>query len=178
MYRITAYVLPLIYLFLLGGLWILITAKDPPEILQDLKKVFDYSFIVMVAIFWAVYFLAKRNLFDPLVTAMERRLTFISGREEAHAQAEHRLQEARRTFDLNLKRVRENERWALDALRKELSSERDRALAALKSELQRDLDARLEALKAEAGRLRASLEPEIRRMTGKVVSKVLKRDVA
>ena len=170
MYRITAFVLPVVYILLFLGMYSLLKADKLP--------VFDYSFFIMVAIFWAVYFLAKRNLFDPLVAAMERRRTFISAREEVHAQAGHRLQEARRTFDLNLKRVREEERWALDALRKELSSERERAMAALKAELQRDLDVRREALKAEAERLRAVLEPEVRRMTRAVVSKVLERDVA
>jgi len=178
MYRITAYVLPLIYLLLLASLWILFTSQNLPEILQDLKKVFDYSFIVMVAIFWAVYFMAKRNLFDPLVAAMDRRRTFVTGHEEGHSRAERGLQEARRTFDLNLKQVREEERTALDALRKELATERDRALAGLKDELQKDLDRHSDALKVESDRLRASLEPEIRRMTRAVVSRVLKRDVA
>jgi len=170
MYRITAYALPVVYLLLFVGMYSLLKEGKLP--------VFDYSFFIMIAIFWAVYFLAKRNLFDPLMTAMERRRTFISGREEAHASAVHRLQEARRTFDLSLKKIREEERASLDALRKELSLERDRSLAALKAELQRDLDAHRVALEAEAGRLRSSLEPEIRRMSQTVVSKVLKRDVA
>ena len=170
MYRITAYVLPAVYILLFLGMYSLLKAGKLP--------VFDYSFFIMVTIFWAVYFLAKRNLFDPLVMAMDKRRTFISGREEDHARAQHRLQEARRSLDLNLKRVREEERASLDALRQELTLERSRNLAALKVELQGELDARRKELEAEAERLRASLEPDIRRISRMVVSRVVKRDVA
>jgi F0F1-type ATP synthase membrane subunit b/b' len=170
MYRITAYVLPVVYILLFLGMYRLLKAGKLP--------VFDYSFFIMVSIFWAVYFLAKRNLFDPLVAAMERRRTFIAGHEDAFAQAERGLLEARRTFDLTLKRVREEERTVLEALRKELALDRERTLAGLKADLQRDLDIRREALIAESESLRTSLEPEILRMTRAVVSKVLRRDVA
>lgn len=135
--------------------------------------VFDYSFFIMVAIFWAVYFLAKRNLFVPLAAVMERRRNFIAERSEKLAQAERNLQEARRTFDLRIKEVREEERAQVEDLQRRLSAERDRSIAALKADLQKELETHRAAMAAETEKIRAALEPEARRMAMDVVSKVL-----
>jgi F0F1-type ATP synthase membrane subunit b/b' len=178
MFRITRYILPLIYILLFCGLWILITAKNLPEALQDLKKVFDFSFFAMVAIFWAVYFLSKRNLFDPLVKAMERRKGFVAVRRRGFEEAQRRLLETRQAFDLKLKEVRDEERAKLEAVGKELSAGRDKAIAALKADLQRDLDARHASLQAEAEQAKRDLDPEARRLAMDVVARVLNKDVA
>jgi len=135
--------------------------------------VFDYSFFIMVAIFWAVYFLAKRNLFVPLAAVMERRRTFIVGRSEKLAQAERNLQEVRQAFDLRLKEVREEERALMEDLQRRLASERDHSVSALKTDLQKELETHRTAMAAETDKIRAALEPEARRMAMDVVSKVL-----
>ena len=165
MYRITGYILPLIYILLFWGMWSAMKKGGLP--------VFDYSFFIMVAIFWAVYFLAKRNLFVPLAAVMERRRNFIAERSEKLAQAERNLQEARRTFDLRIKEVREEERAQVEDLQRRLSAERDRSIAALKADLQKELETHRAAMAAETEKIRAALEPEARRMAMDVVSKVL-----
>jgi len=122
MFRITAYALPVLYALIFWGMWSLLKAGKLP--------VFDYSFMVMVGIFWAVYFLAKRNLFDPLAEVMDRRERFVKDRTEAHDRAARTLQEARESLDRRLKEVRDEEWTALEALKQELTDRRDQALAA------------------------------------------------
>lgn len=178
MFRITAYALPVFYALLAWAIWKLQTAKDLPESIAGLKRAFDYSLIVMLAIFWAVYFLAKRNLFDPLTAVMDRRERFIRERAEARHRAEALLHEARETFDRRLREVREEEQAAVEALRQELAAQRDHAMAEERARMQREIEAARARLEAEGARARKDLEPAARSLAGAIINKVLNRHVA
>jgi len=178
MFRITAYALPVLYALLFGALWILHNSKNLPDSIAGLKGAFDYSLIVMIAIFWAVYFMAKRNLFDPLTAVMDRRERFIRERTEAHGRAEQALQEARETLDRRIREVRTEEQAALETLRQELTARRDHALAAERTRMHGDLAAAWARLETEGARARKDLEPAARSLAGTIIDKVLNRHVA
>lgn len=178
MFRITAYALPLLYALLAGAVWYLQSAQNLPPAIAGLKNVFDYSVLVMIGIFWTVYFLAKRNLFDPLAAVMDRRERFIRERLDAHARAEKILQEAREAFDRRLREVRNEEQAALEALRHDISLGRDRALAEARDRIRKDLDAARARLEAEGASARKELEPAVRSLAGTLINKVMNRHVA
>ena len=178
MFRITAYALPIFYALLLWAIWMLHTSKDLPEAIAGLKGAFDYSLIVMLAIFWAVYFLAKRNLFDPLAAVMDRRERFIRERAEARHRAEAALQEAREAFDRRLREVRGEEQAAVEALHQELTAARDRALTEERARMQREIEAARVRLEADGVRARRELEPAAKSLAGAIIAKVLNRHVA
>jgi F-type H+-transporting ATPase subunit b len=170
MFRITAYAMPVLYALLFWGMWLLLQAGKLP--------VFDYSFMVMVGIFWAIYFLAKRNLFDPLVAVMDRRERFVRERTEAHDRAARALQEARDAFDRRMREVRREEQAAVEALRQDLTARRDQAILEERQRMQRELEAARARLEEEGRRIRKELEPAAHSLAGTIVDKVLNRHVA
>jgi len=178
MFRITAYALPVFYALLFAAVWALHNLKGLPESIAGLKGAFDYSLIAMLGIFWAVFFLAKRNLFDPLAAVMDRRERFIRERAEALRRAETLLQEAREAFDRRLREVREEEQTAVEALRQELAASRDHALSEERARMQREIEAARARLDAEGARARKELEPAARTLAGSIIDKVLNRHVA
>lgn len=178
MFRITAYLLPVLYALLFGAIWILHNSKNLPNSIAGLKGAFNYSLIIMVAIFWAVYFLAKRNLFDPLVAVMDRRERFLRERADAYARAEKALQEAREALDRRLREVREEEQAAVEALRHDLTTRRDQAMAAERVRIQKEYEATRNRLEAEGARTRRELESATRSLAGAIIAKVLNRHAA
>ena len=178
MFRITAYAMPVLYALLAGAVWILQSAQNLPPAIAGLKNVFDFSLLVMIGIFWAVYFLAKRNLFDPLAAVMDRRERFVRERLDAHARAEKVLEEAQEAFDRRLREVRNEEQAALEALRHDITQGRERALARERDRMRKELDAARARLDAEGASARKDLEPAVRSLAGAIINKVMNRHVA
>jgi F0F1-type ATP synthase membrane subunit b/b' len=175
MSRITAYALPVFYALLFGAIWLLHHSKGLPESIAGLRGAVDYSLLVMLAIFWAVYFLAKRNLFDPLASVMDRRGRFVRERAEARDRAERALREAREAFDRRLKEVRQEEQAAVEALRQELSARRDQALARERQAMQAEMESARARLEAEGERARDELGPAARSIAGAIIARVTNR---
>ncbi|MEJ5165511.1 MAG: ATP synthase F0 subunit B [Thermoanaerobaculia bacterium] len=140
--------------------------------------VFDFSLFFMILIFWASFFVLKRNLFDPLLKVLKEREQFIANREEIYEKALGLLKKSQEEYDRESQHLREKERQAYLEFSKALREKQAMEIENFKKELMEKMKISIKEMEKEKREAMALIDKKLSLYSQNLVKKVLKKDVA
>ena len=134
---------------------------------------FDASLLVIMAIFWATYFVVRFYLVRPIMRLLQERDSEIVTAQEtfdrAQAEVEARIEDQRE----KLAEARAEAAAHRDRLRKEAQEAREKLVAEARQEADAELRQALAALDAETAEQRRSLEARAERLAADMTAKLM-----
>lgn len=140
--------------------------------------VFDFSLFFMILIFWASFFILKRNIFSPLLKVLKERDEFINKREEAYEKALALLRKSQEEYDRESQHLREKERQAFLEFSKVLKEKQEIEIENFKRELIDKMKISLKNLEKEKKEAINLIDKNIHQYAENLTKRILKRDVA
>jgi F0F1-type ATP synthase membrane subunit b/b' len=138
----------------------------------------DATAFVILAIVFALVFVLKNHLFEPLARAMETRKATLERAANAWTDAEQTIDGARRRLDEAVKQTRNEGYEQLDKTRGEAQKKARAELDDSRETAQQQIADAQRRLKEETDRAVKSLETEADGLARSIASRILGRDVA
>lgn len=140
--------------------------------------VFDFSLFFMILIFWASFFILKRNLFEPLLKVLKERERFITNREEAYEKALGLLKKIQEEYDRESQHLREKERQAYLEFSKALREKQAVEIESFKKELTEKMKISFRKMEKEKKEALDLIDKNVSLYVQNLVKRVLRKDVA
>lgn len=140
--------------------------------------VFDFSIFFMILIFWASFFILRKNLFEPLLKVLKERDEFTKKREEEYENALGFLKKSQENYDKEIQHLREKERQEFFNFSKNLKEKQAKEIENFKKELDEKLKLALKNLEKEKKEAKNLIDKNILIYSQKLVRRILKKDVA
>ncbi len=169
MHRATLPVIFIIYLLLFFFLF------NPMK--EGKIPVFDFSLFIMILIFWASYFILKKNIFEPLLMVLKERDEFIKKKEEMFEEAMALLRKNQEEYDREIQHSREKARQEFLEFSKALKEKQNQELAYFKKELEEKMKISLKKISKEKEEAKSLVEKNIIYYSQKLADRILRKNV-
>lgn len=169
MHKATLPIIFIIYLILF------IVAFNP--IKEKKLPVFDFSIFIMILIFWASFFVLKKNIFEPLIKVLKERDDFIKEREEKYENALALLKKNQEEYDREISHFREKERQKFVEFSKKLKEEKKIEIENFKKDMDEKLKIALKKFYKEKEDAKVIIDKKISLYSARLTERILKKDV-
>ncbi len=140
--------------------------------------IFDFSLFIMILIFWATYYVLKKNLFEPLIDVMKRREKFTREREENYEEALSMLKNFTEEYDKEIHNLREEEREKFKEFINSLKEKQRKEIDNFKREMEKNLKEKIKNLEEEKEKAKNLIRQKILELSKKLAERILRKDVA
>lgn len=139
--------------------------------------VFNFSVFIMILIFWASYFILKKNIFEPLLKVLKEREDYSKEREAKYEEALAFLRENQEKYDKEINHFKEKERQSFLEFSKKLKEEQQKELENFKKELDEKLKISIKKFQKETEEAKELIKKNTIYYSQELVRRILKKDV-